>query len=428
MDRAPDASAPGARQRRTPGSIPSQPLIGRSRELDRLLEVWEAAQRWRGSGGEHLRRGGHRQDAPRERAADARARAGARQRRPARRWTSAARLRSGCGRNCCASCCRACRAPRPRLPGRRTSRGWCRRSARCSSAPAAERPFVSPDLERARLLEATVAAIEWAARAASARAAARGHPHRRSLEPRADRLRRAPDRRRCRCCSCSRAVRCRAAPRSDRLEHALRSRGLLREELVLAPLEPAAVAEIALDVAALDEEDVARVVDGIGGQRAARRGDARARSPAASGSSRRGCAARCAARSGRSVTRAGSFVELAAVAARELEHAEVAALPIEDSAEAAVRGARQRDARGARAAHRLPPRAAARGGLLRTAPSLAGLRCTRAGRGPCSAARPQRGPSERRRLRGTCASPAGTQQAVEQLGAGGRATRARWAR
>lgn len=200
--------------------------------------------------------------------------------------------------------------------------------------PAHEHRFVSPDLERARLLEATVAAIEWAAQtrplallledthiADPSSLELTGYVARRidSL-PVLFVLTRRP------------------LPRNtevDRLEHAIRSRGLLRGELELAPLQPQAVAEIALGVAALEPQDVARVVEASEGNALLAVETARAISR---GERELAAGVRGAVRGAfGSLSQAGRrFVELAAVAARELEHAEVAALAIEDPQEAAV--------------------------------------------------------------------------------------------
>jgi len=200
--------------------------------------------------------------------------------------------------------------------------------------PGAERPFVSPDLERARLLEATVAAIEWAARARpvvllledthiadASSLELTGYVARRiDTLPVLFLLTRRPLPRR---------------TEVDRLEHALRSRGLLGDELTLGPLEPAAVAEIALEVAALAEQDVERVVEAAEGNALLAVETARAISR---GERELAEGVRGAVRGAfGSLQDAGRrFVELAAVAARELEQAEVDALAIEDPAEAAV--------------------------------------------------------------------------------------------
>jgi DNA-binding SARP family transcriptional activator len=200
--------------------------------------------------------------------------------------------------------------------------------------PGDERPFVSPDLERARLLEASVAAIEWVAGHAAVMLLLEDiHiADASSLELTAyvaRRISRLP---------VLFLITRRPLPHrggTDRFEHALRSRGILRTELELAPLQPAAVAEIALEVAALDSEDLARVVAASDGNALlaveAARAISRGEADLAEG-------VRGAVRGAFGLLGEGGrrFVELAAVAARELEYDEVVALPIEEPAEAAV--------------------------------------------------------------------------------------------
>jgi DNA-binding SARP family transcriptional activator/tetratricopeptide (TPR) repeat protein len=199
----------------------------------------------------------------------------------------------------------------------------------------AERPFVSPDLERTRLLEAAVAAIEWAARAGplvllledthvadASSLELTGYVARRSANlPVLFVLTRRPHPRRA---------------EVDRLEHALRARGLLGEELVLGPLEPAAVATIARTAASIGEKDVERVVGAAEGNALLAVECARSISR---GEGELAQGVRGAVRGAYgSLDEAGRrFVELAAVAARELEPAEVLSLPIGDPAEAAAR-------------------------------------------------------------------------------------------
>jgi DNA-binding SARP family transcriptional activator len=200
--------------------------------------------------------------------------------------------------------------------------------------PVPERPFSSPELERARLLEAVVALVEWAARgrplvllledihiADAASLELAGYVARRlvSLPVLLVLTRRQRPRR----------------GEADQLEHALRSRGLLRVALILAPLEPARVAELARSAASLDDVDVRRVVEAAEGNallavemsRALARGEQEL-SEGLSGAVRGAF--------GALTVSARSFAELAAVAARELDGAEVAALPIEQPAEAAA--------------------------------------------------------------------------------------------
>jgi DNA-binding SARP family transcriptional activator/tetratricopeptide (TPR) repeat protein len=198
---------------------------------------------------------------------------------------------------------------------------------------APERPSAPPDLDRARLFEAAVALVEWAAHdrplllviedvhiADASSLELIGYVARRIVSlpvlfvltrrelPRADDV--------------------------DRLEHALRARGLLQTELVLAPLEPGFVADLARNAAALGEHDVARVVEAAEGNALLAVETARAIS--------RG--ERDLSASLRGVVRGAfgslsaegrAFAEFAAVAARELERAEMTALPIDDPTRAA---------------------------------------------------------------------------------------------
>jgi DNA-binding SARP family transcriptional activator len=315
------------------GPAPGQPLIGRARELDRLLEVWSAVQ---SGAGAVVSISGEAGIGKTRLASELLARAG----------------EQGAGTAACAALDLGGAAPfglwaellRKLLvivPTPPAEAAWPEDLARLVpealsllERPDAERSFVSPDLERARLLEATVAAIEWAARARPLALLLEdthiADPS--SLELTgyvARRIERLP---------VLFVLTRRPLPRRtevDRLEHALRSRGLLREELVLAPLQPAAVGEIALDVAALAPQDVARVVEVSEGNALLAVETARAISR---GERELAEGVRGAVRGAfGSLGDAGRrFIELAAVAARELEHAEVAALALEDPAEAAV--------------------------------------------------------------------------------------------
>ena len=316
-----------------PGSIPSQPLIGRARELDRLLEVWKGVQPGMGA------------------VVSVCGEAGIGKTRLASELLARA-SEQGAGTAACAALDLGGAAPfglwaellrklLATVPIPPAEAAWPEDLARLVpeilsllERPDAERPFVSPDLERARLLEAAVAAIEWAARA---RPLALLLEDTHIADPSSLELTGYVARRIERLPVLFLLTR-RPLPRRtevDRLEHALRSRGLLREELALAPLEPAAVAELALDVATLAREDVARVVEASEGNALLAVETARAISR---GERELAEGVRGAVRGAfGSLGEAGRrFVELAAVAARELEHAEVAALPIEDSAEAAV--------------------------------------------------------------------------------------------
>ncbi len=327
------AAGPRPIARGQPRSIPSQPLVGRTRELDRLLEVWRAVQPGAGA------------------VVSICGEAGIGKTRLASELLARA-SEQGAGTAACAALDLGGAAPfglwaellrklLPTVPAPPAEAAWPEDLARLVpetlsvlERPDTARPFVSPDLERARLLEATVAAIEWAARARPlvllledthiadpSSLELTGYVARRiDPLPVLFLLTRRPLPRR---------------TEVDRLEHALRSRGLLREELALAPLEPAAVAEIALDVAVLAQEDVARVVEASEGNALLAVETARAisRGERELAEGVRGAVRGAYGSAGDAGRR---FIELAAVAARELEHAEVAALPIEDSAEAAV--------------------------------------------------------------------------------------------
>ena len=111
------------------------------------------------------------------------------------RSTSAAPPRSGCGPSCSASW-RARSRPRRRR-GRGLARDLGRLApgsrARCRPAPTRRRRVDgSPELERARLFEAVVELLAWAAAEPAARAPDGGRPPRRRAQPRARRLRRPP--------------------------------------------------------------------------------------------------------------------------------------------------------------------------------------------------------------------------------------------
>jgi DNA-binding SARP family transcriptional activator len=327
------ARGPSSIVRARPGSIPSQPLIGRAQELDRLLEVWTGAQ---SGAGAVVSISGEAGIGKTRLASELLTRAGEQEAGTAA--CAALDLGGAAPFGLWAELLRKLLATVPIPPA---EAAWPEDLARLVpealsllERPDAERPFVSPDLERARLLEAAVAAIEWAARARPlallledthiadpSSLELTGYVARRIEHlPVLFLLTRRPLPRR---------------TEVDRLEHALRSRGLLREELALAPLQAAAVGEIALDVAALAPQDVARVVEASEGNALLAVETARAISR---GERELAEGVRGAVRGAfGSLGDAGRrFVELAAVAARELEHAEVAALPLEDSAEAAV--------------------------------------------------------------------------------------------
>ena len=186
---------------------------------------------------------------------------------------------------------------------------------------------IAPDLQRTRLFEAVVAMLGWAARemplllvledAHSADRASlelAGYAARRLGEVRVMML-----------------ITRRELPHSadaDRLEHALRARGLMACELELGPLAAASAAALARNAASLSDENVRRVVERAEGNallavETARalargrdevaltiRGSVRATITPLSGDARR-------------------LVEIAAVAARPLDPGEIAHLPFE---------------------------------------------------------------------------------------------------
>jgi DNA-binding SARP family transcriptional activator/tetratricopeptide (TPR) repeat protein len=325
------SASPGKASERTSPS--SSPLVGRAGELERLLAAWEAARRGEGS------------------VVSICGEAGIGKTRLASELLERA-SGSGAATASCAPLDLGGAAPfgpwaellRKLLPTVGVppdGAAWPEDLARLVpeipsllGRPAAERQFVSPDLVRARLLEATVSAIEWAA---SERPLAllledchifdpsslelTGYVARRiAEEPVLFVITRRP------------------LPRHtevDRLEHALRSRGLLREELTLSSLVPQAVARIALDTAALDEQDLARVIDASEGNALLAVESARAISR---GERDLAEGVRGAVRGAFGSLADGGrrFVELAAVAARDLEEDEVAALPIAAPRDSAV--------------------------------------------------------------------------------------------
>ncbi len=332
---APRTAAPPRGQRSgAPGrSIAAQPLVGRAQELDVLLELWRAAQA--GQGG----------------VASVCGEAGIGKTRLASELLSHA-AEQGAGTATCAPLDLGGAAPfglwaelLPKLlataPIPPLDAAWPEDLARLVPGilrllerEVSQRALVSPDLERARLLEATVSAIEWAARsrplvllvedthiADPSSLELTGYVARRieSLPVLFLLTRRPLPRRR----------------DVDRLEHALRSRGLLRQELTLAPLKRHAVAELAREVAALAQEEVARVVDASEGNALLAVETARA---IARGERELAEGVRGAVRGafGSLGDTGRSFVEVAAIAARELEQHEVAALAIERPMEAAV--------------------------------------------------------------------------------------------
>ena len=193
---------------------------------------------------------------------------------------------------------------------------------------------VAPDLQRTRLFEAVVALLAWAARQApvllvledvhSADAP--------SLELAAYAARRAAGLR------VMMVFTRRELPNradADRLEHALRARGLLASELELEPLAPAPAAALAREAARLSEADVERVVELAEGNALLAVETARAlgRGRADIAPSLRGLVRATLAplsQDGR------ALVEIAAVAARPIEAVELGRLPVEDPEKAAT--------------------------------------------------------------------------------------------
>ena len=199
-----------------------------------------------------------------------------------------------------------------------------------SGAPSST---VAPDLQRTRLFEAVVALLTWAARQAPVLLlfedvhTADGP----SLELAGYAARRAAELR------VMIVITRRGLPRSadaDRLEHALRARGLLECELELEPLGSGPVAALARQAARLSDADVTRVVERAEGNALLAVETARAlgRGRQDIAPSLRGSVRSTLARvpdDGR------HLVELAAVAARPIEAVELDRLPLEDPEEAA---------------------------------------------------------------------------------------------
>ncbi|MGB9183345.1 MAG: AAA family ATPase, partial [Solirubrobacteraceae bacterium] len=186
---------------------------------------------------------------------------------------------------------------------------------------------VAPDLQRTRLFEAVVALLGWAARdkplllvledahdADTPSLELAGYAARRLAALPVMFLitrRELPD-----------------SPDLDRLEHALRSRGVLASELRLGPLPPVAVGVLARKAAALSEADVARVVARAEGNPLLAVESAKVVHEQVAPSIRGSVRATVSPLSG-DVRR---LVEIAAVAARRLEPAELDELSLDDAA------------------------------------------------------------------------------------------------
>ncbi len=197
---------------------------------------------------------------------------------------------------------------------------------------------IAPDLQRTRLFEAVVALLGWAACEVPLLLVledvhAADTP---SLELAGYAARRAAGLR------VMIVITRRELPQradADRLEHALRARGLLACELDLGPLDAAPVAQLAREAAALSDEDVTRVVERSEGNALLAVESARAFgrgregvAPSLRGSAR----ATLAPLDGDART----VVETAAVAARHVDATELSRLPLKDP-EAAAAGALQ---------------------------------------------------------------------------------------
>jgi DNA-binding SARP family transcriptional activator/tetratricopeptide (TPR) repeat protein len=193
---------------------------------------------------------------------------------------------------------------------------------------------VAPDLQRTRLFEATVALLTWGAQQAPLLLVLEDvhTADAPSLELAAYAARRAAGLR------VMMLMTRREHPGSadaDRVEHALRGRGLLACELELGPLAPAPVAALARTAARLNEDDVKRVVDRAEGNPLLAVETARALAHGRQD----------VARSLRGSVRATlaplpaegrALVEMAAVAARPIEAVELGRLPLDDPEQGAT--------------------------------------------------------------------------------------------
>lgn len=191
---------------------------------------------------------------------------------------------------------------------------------------------VAPDLQRTRLFEAVVALLDWAAREApvllmleDAHSADRP-----SLELAAYAARRVAS---LRVMMLITRRQLPYSPDAERLEHALRSRGLLGCELELGPLPPEPVAALARKAARLRDVDVKRVVDRAEGNALLAVETARAlgRGQDEIAPNLRGLARATLAPLSGEVRR---LVEIAAVAMRPLDRIEVDHLSLQDAEEA----------------------------------------------------------------------------------------------
>jgi DNA-binding SARP family transcriptional activator/tetratricopeptide (TPR) repeat protein len=190
---------------------------------------------------------------------------------------------------------------------------------------------VAPDLQRARLFEAVVALVGWAARE---------RPLLLVMEDAHD----ADDpslelagyaTRRLRSLRVMLVITRRELPHSpaaDRLEHALRSRALVASELELGPLPSDAVALLARSAAGLGRTDVARVVESAEGNALLAVETARALNEQVAPSLRGSVRATLAPLSGA----VRKLVEIMAIASRPVELSEVDQLRLHEAAEDAL--------------------------------------------------------------------------------------------
>ncbi len=316
---------------RPPPQIPGLlPLVGRERELGELTRAWEATVEGRGG------------------VAVIRGEAGIGKTRLA----TELRLRacaSGANTAACAALDLGGTAPfslwvelirelLPSLPSPSPDTAWPDDlAALVSELPAhfgrsgAPMVAVAPDLQRARLFEAVVSLLGWAARerplllvmedahdADDPSLELAGYAARRLGSLRVMLLitrRELPD-----------------SPAADRLEHALRSRALVASELELHPLPSDAVATLARSAARLGKGDVARVVESAEGNALLAVETARALNEQVAPSLRGSVRATLAPLSGD----VRKLVEIAAIASRPVELSEVDQLGLHEAAEDAL--------------------------------------------------------------------------------------------
>jgi DNA-binding SARP family transcriptional activator/tetratricopeptide (TPR) repeat protein len=326
----PAPARPGSARPRPPGSLP---LVGREQELDELERTWAAAST--GSGAAAVIRGEAGIGKTRL-AGELRARAGA-----LGGLTAACAALDLGGSAPLSLWAELIRELLPGLEAPPAEVAWPDDLAVLTAELPAHfarsggpSTAVAPDLQRTRLFEAVVALLEWAARQAPLLLVLEdvhtadgpslelaGYAARRVAGLRVMMLvtrRELP-----------------ASPDADRLEHALRARGLLACELDLGPLPPGPVAELARGAARLSEAEVQRVVERADGNALLAVETARAFgrgrddvAPSLRGSVRATLAPLTADARG--------LVELAAAAARPIDAEELGRLPLEDPERAAT--------------------------------------------------------------------------------------------